>query len=144
MTTVRTLYDPRPEIDPEFVSEYSEGIYYCYGEAVEGKHLVIAIVHDMPGVSWVVDAEQNIIDRLSSYVPYYDTPNPLFYIAIVAYGKYAQAVAPNPTGNIYFGHRVISRRPANKTWEEFRNIEYQIVQPIEEPENLLSSKAVKQ
>jgi len=143
MPTVRTLYDPRPEIDPEFISVYSDGIYYCYGPATEGKHFVIAVVHDLSGISWVVDAEQDIIDRLSSYVLYLDTPNPLFYIAVVAYGKYAQAIAPNPTGNTYFGHRVVSRRPSNRTWEYFRNIEYQIVQPIDEPEELLSSKIIQ-
>jgi len=139
---VRTLYNPIEEIAPEFVSEYSEGIYYCYGEAVEGKYPVIAIAHDMPGVFWVVDAEQDIIDRLSSYVPYLDVPNPLFYIAVIAYGKYAQAVAPNPTGNTYFGHRVVSRRPANRTWEEFRNIEYQIAK-IDEVADLKSTIKVR-
>ena len=142
MPIVRTLYDPRPEIDPEFVSEYLPDIYYCYGPATEGKYLVIAVVHDLPGPTYVVDAEQSVIDQLSSYVPYLDTPNPLFYIAVLAYGRYAQAVAPNPTGNTYFGHPVVSRRPANRTWEEFRNIEYQIVEPEPEPENLFSNKVV--
>ena len=133
MAKVRTLYDPTEEIAAREVVEYIDDVYYHYGYEVDGKYPAIAIVHDMPGNTWVVDAEQSIIDQLSSYVPYPPKPRPLFYIAVVAYGKYAQAIAPNPTGNEYFGHRVVSRRPANKLWEEFRNIEYQIVAPpIEE------------
>lgn len=133
---VRTTYDPISEINPLFTSLYSEDVTYCYGAEVEGKYPVIAIVHDQPGNTWIIDAEQDVIDLLSTSLPYIGDPHPLFYIAVVAYGKYAQAVAPNPTGNTYFGRRVVSRRPANRTWEEFRNIEYQITNP--EPKSLLA------
>lgn len=131
MVMVRTTYDPISEISPLFTDLYSEDITYCYGDDVEGKYPVIAIVHDQPGNTWIIDAEQDIIDLLSTPLPYNGDPHPLFYIAVVAYGKYAQAIAPNPTGDKYFGHRVVSRRPAigEHSWEEFRNIEYQIVPP---------------
>jgi len=126
MPKVRTTYDPISEINPYKTVEYSEDVYYCYGNEVDGKYPVIAIVHDMPGNTWVVDAEQVVIDRLHSSSVYVGEPHPLFYIAVFAYNKYAEAIAPNPTGNTYAGYTVVSRRPASRTWEEFRNIEFQI------------------
>ena len=133
MAMVRTTYDPTQEIGAHKVVEYSKDIYYHYGDEVDGKYSVIAIVHEMPGNTWIVDAEQSVIDGLSDPKNYSGDPHPLFYIAVIAYGKYAQAIAPNPIGNKYFGYRVVSRRPANKFWLEFRNIEYQIAEPhIEE------------
>lgn len=130
---VRTLYDPITEIGPEFVSEYSDNIYYYYGPEVDRKYLVIAIVHDMPGNTWVIDAEQDIIDRLSSYLPYLDTPNPLFIIGVYAHGLYVEAIAPNPPSSEYNGHKIVSRRPAIRSWENLRKAEYQISDPPPDP-----------
>jgi hypothetical protein len=136
---VRTTYDPIKEIGAREVVQYTDGVYYCYGAEADSKYSVIAIVHDMPGKTWVVDAEQAVIDKLSSSVPYNSEPHPLFYIAVLAYRKYAVAIAPNPTGNMYAGHTVISRRPASRTWTEFRNIEFQIA-----PTDALDDRRVRE
>lgn len=143
---VRTLYDPSEELAPEWVSEHSKDVYYFYGPAKGDRHHVIAIVYDMPGNTFVVNAESDIIARLSSTVPYPDVINPLFDITVryVHNGivKKATCVVPNPPGNTYAGHTIISRRPSARTWEELRKLEYQIAEPPpdEEPENELDDR----
>lgn len=135
MPQVRTLYDPTEEIGAAFVVEYSPDVYYHYAAAVDGKHWVSAIVYDMPGNSFVVNAEQAVLDSLSSTVPYPDPINPLFDITIkFVVGRMtiiAVAIAPNPTEGTYFGHEIIERVPSSTTWEDIRRIEYQIEAPEE-------------
>jgi hypothetical protein len=84
----------------------------------------------------VIDAEQSVLSKLQVSIPYDEEPHPLFCITVIAYGRYAKAIAPYPTGDKYFGHRIINCEPSKRTWESIRDVEFQISPAVQELEDL--------